>query len=43
MAKVALDKPAPEFTLPDFNGQPVALANWRGKKRVLLVFNRGFV
>ena len=42
MSKVALNKPAPEFDLDDFRGQPVKLADFRGKKNVLLVFNRGF-
>lgn len=42
MAKVALDKPAPEFNLDDYQGHPVALADFRGNKNLLLVFNRGF-
>jgi peroxiredoxin len=42
MAKVALDKPAPEFELKDYRGQTVKLSDFRGQKRVLLVFNRGF-
>ena len=29
---------APEFTLPDQNGQPVKLADFRGKKNVVLAF-----
>lgn len=33
-----LGKPAPEFTLPDINGQPVSLKQFRGKKIVLLEF-----
>ena len=43
MAKVALNAPAPEFTLTDYQGQPVSLSDFRGKQNVLLVFNRGFV
>jgi peroxiredoxin len=43
MAKVALNAPAPEFTLTDYQGQTVALADFRGKQNVLLVFNRGFL
>jgi AhpC/TSA family len=35
-------EPAPEFTLPDANGRPVALADYRGKKGVVLVFYRGY-
>jgi peroxiredoxin len=42
MARVSLDVPAPDFTLPDFTGEPVSLADYRGTKSVLLVFNRGF-
>jgi hypothetical protein len=32
----------PEFTLPDAAGRPVALADYRGKKPVVLVFYRGY-
>jgi peroxiredoxin len=42
MSKVALNKPAPEFDLTDYRGQPVKLADFRGQKHMLLVFNRGF-
>lgn len=34
---------APDFTLDDFQGNPVSLADFRGQKNVLLVFNRGFM
>lgn len=40
---IDINRPAPEFTLMDFNGQPVSLADYRGRKNILLVFNRGFV
>lgn len=33
---------APAFTLTDAAGRPVALAEYRGKKPVLLVFYRGY-
>jgi hypothetical protein len=33
---------APDFTLPDAAGRPVALADYRGKKPVVLVFYRGY-
>ncbi|MBN1937465.1 MAG: redoxin domain-containing protein [Anaerolineae bacterium] len=41
--RVAIDTPAPEFELTDWNGQTVRLSDYRGRKNVLLVFNRGFV
>jgi hypothetical protein len=34
-------RPAPDFTLPDANGRPVRLAEFRGQKPVVLVFYRG--
>ena len=34
-------QPAPDFTLPDAAGQPVSLADYRGRKPVVLVFYRG--
>ena len=43
MPKVTLNAPAPDFTLPNFEGQPVRLADYKDDKHVLLVFNRGFV
>jgi peroxiredoxin len=42
MPKVSLNQPAPDFTLADFQGRPVRLADFRDKANVLLVFNRGF-
>ena len=35
-------EPAPDFTLPDAAGRPVSLADYRGKKPVVLVFYRGY-
>lgn len=35
-------EPAPDFTLPDASGRPVALADYRGRKPVVLVFYRGY-
>jgi peroxiredoxin len=43
MARVAIDTPAPDFTLDDFEGNAVTLSDFREKSHVLLVFNRGFV
>jgi len=42
MPRVSLDAIAPDFTLPDLNGKPVSLSDFRGRKNVLLVFNRTF-
>ena len=33
---------APDFTLPDATGRPVTLADYRGRKPVVLVFYRGY-
>ena len=43
MARVALNQVAPEFSLADYRGNIVKLADFRGRKNVLLVFNRTFV
>jgi len=43
LPKVQLNTPAPDFTLNDFKDQPVRLADFRGGKNVVLVFNRGFL
>jgi peroxiredoxin len=43
MSRAELNKPAPDFTLTDFNEREVSLANFQGQKNVLLVFNRGFL
>ena len=42
MSKVSINKQAPDFTLEDYQGNPVSLADFKEKKNVLLVFNRGF-
>ena len=42
MAQVELNAPAPDFTLTDYQGNEVSLSQFKGKQRVLLVFNRGF-
>ncbi|MBP1702747.1 MAG: AhpC/TSA family [Chloroflexi bacterium] len=39
---IQINQPAPDFTLPDFEGKLVHLTDFRGKKNVILVFNRGF-
>jgi len=40
--RIALNQPAPDFSLPDPNGKLVALSDYRGLKHVVLIFNRGF-
>lgn len=42
MARVALSQIAPDFSLADYRGNRVSLADFRGQKNVLLVFNRTF-
>lgn len=41
--KIKINQIAPDFTLDDFQGNPVQLSSFRGEKIVLLVFNRGFM
>jgi len=43
MAKIQTHTLAPDFTLPDFQGNTVTLSDFRGTKHVILVFNRGFL
>jgi peroxiredoxin len=33
---------APDFSIKDSEGREIRLADYRGKKNVVLVFNRGF-
>lgn len=39
---LVVGQPAPDFTLPDAAGRPVRLADYRGKKPVVLVLYRGY-
>lgn len=39
---IDIDSEAPDFTGTDTEGRTVRLADFRGKKVVVLVFNRGF-
>jgi peroxiredoxin len=34
---------APDFELPDFEGNPVRLSSFKGRKNIVLVFLRGFM
>ena len=42
MPNISLNTPAPNFSLKNFAGETVSLADFTGKANVLLVFNRGF-
>ena len=42
-SKIALDAVAPDFALADWTGELVHLSDYRNKKHVVLVFNRGFI
>lgn len=42
MPRIALNTPAPDFSLQDFQGKTVRLSDFHDKFNVLLVFNRGF-
>jgi thioredoxin-dependent peroxiredoxin len=39
--KIEIGKEAPDFMLPDQDGQPVTLASFKGKRDLLLIFVRG--
>ncbi|MCA9938379.1 MAG: redoxin domain-containing protein [Anaerolineales bacterium] len=43
MSKVVINAAAPDFALPDMYGETVRLSDFRGRKHVFLVFNRGFI
>ena len=42
MPRVSLNQSAPDFSLADYRGNTVRLADFRGVRNVLLVFNRTF-
>jgi cytochrome oxidase Cu insertion factor (SCO1/SenC/PrrC family) len=39
--RIKVGQAAPDFTLENFDGKPVSLSDFRGKKSVVLVFYRG--
>jgi len=43
MTRLLVNTEAPEFKLRDFNGIEVSLSDFKNKKNVLLIFNRGFM
>ena len=42
MPRVELNVQAPDFTLDAFSGKSVSLSDYKNKKNVMVVFNRGF-
>jgi len=40
--RVEVHTPAPDFKLPGMDGSTVTLADFKGDKHVVLIFNRGF-
>lgn len=42
MGRIEIEKTAPDFTLTDQGGRSLTLSDFRGRKHVFLVFNRGF-
>jgi len=42
VTKVAIDQNAPDFRLEDYLGKSIQLSDYREKKNVILIFNRGF-
>ena len=43
MNAVSINAPAPDFELADFQGKCIRLSDYRDRKSVFLVFNRGFL
>ncbi len=41
MSQIEVNKPAPDFSLADLNGNQISLSDYQGKNNVLLVLNRG--
>lgn len=40
--KIAVNLAVFDFTLDDWQGNPVSLSDFKGKKHVVVVLNRGF-
>jgi peroxiredoxin Q/BCP len=43
MSRVQMNHKAPDFTLQDLHGRKISLSDFRGRKNVVLVLNRGFI
>ena len=41
--KIAINLAVADFTLSDWQGNPVSLSDFKGKQHVLVVLNRGFM
>ena len=41
--RIEIDTTAPDFALDDFECRTVRLSDFRGRRHVVLVFNRGFM
>jgi peroxiredoxin len=41
-SKIVVGELAPDFELKDTQGQNIRLSDYRGKKQIVLVLNRGF-
>lgn len=42
MGKIKMNEQAPDFALMDTNGEKFRLSEWKDKKWIYLVLNRGF-
>lgn len=40
--RIALNTPAPDFSLEGIRGETIQLSAFKGKQHVVLIFNRGF-
>ncbi len=40
---VQINADAPDFEMPDFRGVSIKLSDFKSRKNVMLVFNRGFI
>ena len=43
MARVITNSPAPDFALEDSTGNLFRLSDYKNKKNIILVLNRGFI
>jgi cytochrome oxidase Cu insertion factor (SCO1/SenC/PrrC family) len=42
LERIKVGSTAPDFTLQDLDGKPVTLSQFKGQKKVVLVFYRGY-